>query len=672
MLWLRYRTVYIPKVDKTGQCADAEDPNNYRAICVGNTLLKAFGLVVTRRLSHWAVAHKLISPAQVGFMCGHSAEEHVFTVTEAIRHRWRRGQATYALFVDFKKAYDRVHPEALWLVLRRMGVPEALVALLADWSARRETVVVTNGVESDPIRMAMGVGQGDVLSPLLFNLFIESLARHLERSAAGVELISGGNFHPRGGPLRLTLRALLYADDVVVLAPSRAAAQTALGHVRDWASVWGLELGDGALKTAAMAFPVPGRGVPAPLPQALPFTRASVNSPELTADEERRSVPFVQCYKYLGLWLWPDLSEKVPPPAGKEDEEPPSRVASLVATMRANWNRYFVRNRLVYRAAPAFALQIFRTVVLGAGNYLLSLTYPSSDVCKAIDAFAKEAVRTISGFGKRDPAQALWSEGRISSASAVLARERTRLHLRLLNPVETDREDGDVRPPMTTLAARVYQLVRAERVARDIKPCKRRPPATHSWAWWVKDLHTRHAEQYGVSVPTPKHPSDVPRAAAVYGRALDFAVWRATGLKTRPPNMGAQPGAAPEPVTYDSRPPTGPPLATLAWLNLEYRQTPSDLDERRNATPLSVRGPGCSGSILAAVSVRLSRLAVMAINNLRLGKQALFRRPLAPVGRTHAAVQTALAAGQTATPWKDLVNTPARAAAGRARRTPST
>jgi uncharacterized damage-inducible protein DinB len=34
------------------------------------------------------------------------------------------------LFVDFRKAYDRVHRGALWVLLAQMGVPPRLVNLL--------------------------------------------------------------------------------------------------------------------------------------------------------------------------------------------------------------------------------------------------------------------------------------------------------------------------------------------------------------------------------------------------------------------------------------------------------------------------------------------------------------------------------------------------------------
>jgi hypothetical protein len=236
--WMEYRTVYVLKPSKNGEAQNPADPDKHRPISIGNTVLKIFGLVLTVRISHWAVAHDIIGPEQVGFMESHSAEEHVATLTESVRYRWRQKLHTYAVFADFSKAYDRVHPKALWHALSAMGLDAGLIALLRDWNERRQTVVMVNGEPTAPVRMRMGVGQGDVLSPLLFNLFIESLVRSLNDSLArgfGITLKA-----PGAGGASLRLRALLYADDVVLLAESWWGAKLGAEALRAWSDAWGM------------------------------------------------------------------------------------------------------------------------------------------------------------------------------------------------------------------------------------------------------------------------------------------------------------------------------------------------------------------------------------------------------------------------------------------------
>ena len=93
-------------------------------------------LVLTFRLTHWAMRHNMISPEQVAFMPFHSAESHVFTFSQTLRSRARCGENTRALFVDLAKAYNRVHLASLWHLLREMNVPQPIVGLLDDWAAK--------------------------------------------------------------------------------------------------------------------------------------------------------------------------------------------------------------------------------------------------------------------------------------------------------------------------------------------------------------------------------------------------------------------------------------------------------------------------------------------------------------------------------------------------------
>ena len=67
-----------------------------------------------------------------------------------------------------------------------------------------------------------GIAQGRVLSPLLFNLLVNSLAAAIRRASSGVRLVPSSDF-------RLT--AQLYADDLVVFAESEADLQVALDAV---------------------------------------------------------------------------------------------------------------------------------------------------------------------------------------------------------------------------------------------------------------------------------------------------------------------------------------------------------------------------------------------------------------------------------------------------------
>jgi hypothetical protein len=235
---------------------DREEPTNYRGICVPNVLAKLFGLVLGTRLSHWAVANGVISPAQAGFVVLHGCEYHIFTLLETLRHRVRQGEDTVLVFLDFKKAYDSVSQPLAWAVLERMGIPSDFMTLLKTWTAQSRIALRMGGATLEPFPQETGVPQGGVLSPIIFNLFIEMLLRHVNAHAADLGVKLSAVEAERAGvpnlPHALQLLALAYADDVVLVCPSHEAAQQALRLVQEWALDFGMTVGVGRGKTEAM------------------------------------------------------------------------------------------------------------------------------------------------------------------------------------------------------------------------------------------------------------------------------------------------------------------------------------------------------------------------------------------------------------------------------------
>jgi hypothetical protein len=235
---------------------DRDMPTNYRGICVPNVIAKLFGLVIGTRLSHWAVANGVISPAQTGFVAMHGCEYHIFTLLETLRHRVRQGKDSVVIFLDFKKAYDSVPQALLWDVLRKMGAPEDFVAILRSWTDQSNISLKMGGAKLEPFPQETGVPQGGVLSPICFNFFIEILLRYVNAHAAefGVPIsaVDAAKFGAPNLPAMLHLLALAYADDVVLICPNMAAAQSTLNLVQKWASAFGMAIGVGQGKTEAM------------------------------------------------------------------------------------------------------------------------------------------------------------------------------------------------------------------------------------------------------------------------------------------------------------------------------------------------------------------------------------------------------------------------------------
>src|SRR6266516_2254260 len=103
-------------------------------------------------------------------------------------------------FVDLEKVFDRVSREVLWWALRRVGVDEWIVKVIKSMYEGVTTSVKMNGEESPNFEVKVGIHQGSVLSPMLFNIVMQAIADNFKKGL------------PWGLP---------YEDDLVLLAESR-------------------------------------------------------------------------------------------------------------------------------------------------------------------------------------------------------------------------------------------------------------------------------------------------------------------------------------------------------------------------------------------------------------------------------------------------------------------
>jgi len=97
-------------------------------------------------------------------------------------------------YIDFRKAFDSEWREGLWRVLLHLGYTEKLHNLVKILESVHEgtfSVVWSVQCLSDRFETTVGVMQGCVLSPLLFNVFLEAIiGREIADKSEGV-VISG-------------------------------------------------------------------------------------------------------------------------------------------------------------------------------------------------------------------------------------------------------------------------------------------------------------------------------------------------------------------------------------------------------------------------------------------------------------------------------------------------
>jgi len=80
--------------------------------------------------------------------------------------------------LDFKNAFNSAGHSCLWAILRGLGVPD--VEFLEELYSKSWMRIAVGTGCSAPIQLDTGTVQGSVLSPLLFDLFLNALLRLLD------------------------------------------------------------------------------------------------------------------------------------------------------------------------------------------------------------------------------------------------------------------------------------------------------------------------------------------------------------------------------------------------------------------------------------------------------------------------------------------------------------
>jgi exonuclease III len=149
--------------------------NNYRPISILNIFSKIFEHVLHVRLQKYLDAYGVINDNQYGFV--HSSNTLLATTSlmSFVREKLDAGLFVVGLFIDLRKAFDCVDHNLLLSKMFKEGIRDDPLSLFRSYLEQREQVVQMNEQESEPGVVKMGVVQGGVLSPTLFNIFVNDM-----------------------------------------------------------------------------------------------------------------------------------------------------------------------------------------------------------------------------------------------------------------------------------------------------------------------------------------------------------------------------------------------------------------------------------------------------------------------------------------------------------------
>ena len=205
-----FKRSYIVPIPKVKDCrTKAMSCSDFRGIAISPILSKVFEHCLLKQLQSFVNS----DDNQFGFKKGLSCSHAIFTVRNIVNRWVSRGSTANLCAIDLSKAFDKVNHHALFTKLMHRNIPVQILVLIENLFCDCCACVKWGQSWSSDFIIHFGVRQGSVLSPFLFAIYVNDLALFCKPEC--------------------NLYVILYADDILLLAPTVTSLERLLNNCED-------------------------------------------------------------------------------------------------------------------------------------------------------------------------------------------------------------------------------------------------------------------------------------------------------------------------------------------------------------------------------------------------------------------------------------------------------
>ena len=218
---------------------DISSTANYRGLTLSVVFASLFEYAILTKIGHLLTTDYL----QFGYKAKHSTMHALYTLRSCIDYFTEHGSNVFVAFLDCSKGFDKIDHSGIFIKLMKRGVPLCFLNVVIYWYRNLTSTVRWKNALSRTFHVTSGVRQGGILSPRLFTLYVNDLLTKLRQSGVGCHIVD------------IFVAALMYADDLALLAPTRSSLQTLLNICQEYGKEWCISYNP--LKTNLMVFGKP-------------------------------------------------------------------------------------------------------------------------------------------------------------------------------------------------------------------------------------------------------------------------------------------------------------------------------------------------------------------------------------------------------------------------------
>ena len=221
--WTQSLVIPLPKKGNLRQC------KNHRMISLISHPSKVVLCFILNCLK--SKAEELLSDEQAGFRAGQSTVEQIFNCRVLTEKHLQYQRDLFHNFIYFKKAFNWVWHDGLWHVLRGFSIEKGLIQVIQTIYDLATSAVLLNNQLGEYFQMTIDIKQWCILSPTLFNLFLERIMQETLHNYTTT--ISIGD---------KPICNLCFADNINLMTGSNSELQELTNKLVATASAYGMEI----------------------------------------------------------------------------------------------------------------------------------------------------------------------------------------------------------------------------------------------------------------------------------------------------------------------------------------------------------------------------------------------------------------------------------------------